>query len=190
MTPRKLLDRLDVYIKNRKREVTQKTLSLRQIEDDKTRVLLARDAVRMFKSTRHTDSLYIERIVMNELMDMMFDGMADIYSMANGDWEYSHEDVGEIGGMTYVNTYFLAEVNKDYLVDTSTGAVEATLPNAPSPGDEVTFIDYMGTFGVNNLTILPNGNQILGQNGGYTIDSSRITRTLRYVDDVIGWIVY
>jgi hypothetical protein len=46
-----------------------------------------------------------------------------------------------------------------YFCDTTGGAFTATLPAAPTLGDEVTFIDYAGTFDTNNLTVAPNGSE-------------------------------
>jgi hypothetical protein len=46
--------------------------------------------------------------------------------------------------------------------DTSGGAFTATLPLSPTLGDEVTFVDYAGTFDTNNLTVGRNSENIQG----------------------------
>jgi hypothetical protein len=46
---------------------------------------------------------------------------------------------------------------KDIFVIHLAAAFTATLPAGPTLGDEVTFIDYAGTFDTNNLTVAPNG---------------------------------
>ena len=38
-------------------------------------------------------------------------------------------------------------------MNTTSGALTLTLPASPSIGDEVSFVDYAGTFDSNNLTI-------------------------------------
>ena len=40
-----------------------------------------------------------------------------------------------------------------YFVDTSSSAITMTLPSSATQGDEVSIIDYAGTFDTNNLTV-------------------------------------
>lgn len=65
----------------------------------------------------------------------------------------------------YRNANFNALAGKTYLVDTSAGAITATLPAAPALGDSITFIDVAGTFGEHNLTVARNGNNYLDETG-------------------------
>jgi hypothetical protein len=46
-----------------------------------------------------------------------------------------------------------AEAGNVYLVDTSAGAVELTLPVSPLVGDTVQLLDVVGNFGTNNCTV-------------------------------------
>jgi hypothetical protein len=49
-----------------------------------------------------------------------------------------------------------------YMVDTSAGAFTLTLPGAPGTNVAIQFQDAKGTWGINNLTINPNGKSIMG----------------------------
>lgn len=49
-----------------------------------------------------------------------------------------------------------------YLVDTSSAAITLTLPLNPTTNSAIQFQDSKGTWGVNNLTINPNGKAIMG----------------------------
>jgi hypothetical protein len=58
---------------------------------------------------------------------------------------------------------FTAVAGEAYPVNTTSTAITVTLPATPSAGDQVQLVDYAGTFDTNNLTIDPNGEDILGQ---------------------------
>ena len=49
-----------------------------------------------------------------------------------------------------------------YAIDTSGGAVTATLPASPNAGDAIFFMDAGGVFATNNLILARNGNTIMG----------------------------
>ena len=68
---------------------------------------------------------------------------------------------------------FSASNGEGYFVDTSSGAITATLP-AGSAGAIVSFADYTNTFQTHNLTISPKGTK------GQSV-------TFVYVDDTEGW---
>jgi len=62
-------------------------------------------------------------------------------------------------------------VNKDYIyVDTSLSAFSITLPINPNIGDKVVFLDVKTSFKNNNLTILRNGETIMGSNTDFIIN--------------------
>ena len=75
-----------------------------------------------------------------------------------------------------------------YFVDTSGGAVTATLPASPSAGDIVGFSDYTRTFGSNNLTIARNGSPMGGVASDVIMSTSGLSATFVYVDSTEGWI--
>jgi hypothetical protein len=85
---------------------------------------------------------------------------------------------------------FNAVVGDGYPVNTTSGAITATLPASPSAGNIVMFLDYAGTFGTNNLTIANNGNNINGIASNVVITTNRESIGLVYIDATQGWIPY
>jgi len=76
-----------------------------------------------------------------------------------------------------------------YFCDTSGGAFTVTLPTSPALGDEISFVDYAGTFDTNNLTIGRNGNPIQGAASDLTVSVERAGLTLVFVDGTQGWLL-
>jgi hypothetical protein len=76
-----------------------------------------------------------------------------------------------------------------YFVNTTSGAITATLPASPTLGDFISFIDYAGTFDTNNLTVARNGNKIQGDASDLTVATERAGFTLVYVDSTQGWLL-
>jgi len=84
---------------------------------------------------------------------------------------------------------FIAASGKGYFVNTTGGAITATMPNPPSAGNIVAFKDYAGTFGTNNLTIDRNGHNIQGIPQDSRISTNRASVVLVYnADAVSGWL--
>ena len=77
--------------------------------------------------------------------------------------------------------------NDRYFVDTSGGAVTATLPASPQSGDQVSFIDLAGTFDTNNLTIARNSLKIMGQTADMTVSTEDAAIQLVYTGATYGW---
>jgi len=88
---------------------------------------------------------------------------------------------------TKKTTSFTAVSGTGYFVDTSGGAVTATLPATPSAGDIVAFNDYARTFATNNLTIGRNGSNIQGTAADGTIATNGQSTMFVYVDGTQGW---
>jgi hypothetical protein len=77
-------------------------------------------------------------------------------------------------------TGFTGAAGEGYFCDTTSAAFTATLP-AGTLGDEISFIDYAGTFDTNNLTIAPNGaEKIQGSAASLTVSVERAGLTLVY----------
>ena len=76
-----------------------------------------------------------------------------------------------------------------YFVDTSSAAITMTLPGSASRGDEVSIIDYAGTFDTNNLTVGRNSHKIQGSAADLTVSTERAGFTLVYVDSTQGWLL-
>ena len=84
---------------------------------------------------------------------------------------------------------FTAAAGEGYFIDTTSGAIEMDLP-AGSIGDEISFIDYAGTFDSNALTIDQNGTEkIAGSTDPLTVSTERAANTLVYVDGTQGWLL-
>jgi len=83
---------------------------------------------------------------------------------------------------------FTAASGEGYFVNTTSGAITATLPSSPSAGDIVAVADYAGTAGSNNITIGRGGSNIEGGTTDGTISTNRETKTLVYVDGTQGWV--
>ena len=76
-----------------------------------------------------------------------------------------------------------------YFVNTTSGAITMTLPASASQGDEVSIIDYAGTFDSNNLTVGRNSHKIQGSAADLTVSTERAGFTLVYVDATQGWLL-
>jgi hypothetical protein len=84
---------------------------------------------------------------------------------------------------------FTAVAGEGYFINTTAGAFEMDLP-AGNIGDEISFIDYAGTFDSNALTIDQNGTEkIAGSTDPLTVSTERAANTLVYVDSTQGWLL-
>ena len=111
-------------------------------------------------------------------------------SGATGVGQLSFAEVS--GGTSYqaVKTSgFTAAAGEGYFCNTTSAAFTATLPASPTLGDEVTFIDYAGTFDTNNLTVGRNSQPIMGSAADLTVSIERAGLTLVYVDSTQGWLL-
>jgi hypothetical protein len=84
---------------------------------------------------------------------------------------------------------FTAVAGEGYFCNTTSGAFTATLPSSGTIGDEISFIDYAGTFDTNNLTIGRNSHKIQGSAADLTVSTERAGFTLVYVDSTQGWLL-
>jgi len=85
-------------------------------------------------------------------------------------------------------TGFTASAGKAYPCNTTSSAFTATLPASPSVGDQVLLMDYAGTWDTNNLTINPNGSNILGQSANAIASKDREAITVTFIDATQGWL--
>ena len=82
---------------------------------------------------------------------------------------------------------FTAVNGEGYFVNTTAGAVTATLPASPSAGNIVSVSDYAKTAGTNNITIGRNGSNIDGGALDLVLNTTGVAVTLVYVDATKGW---
>jgi hypothetical protein len=83
------------------------------------------------------------------------------------------------GGTSYqaVKTSgFTAVAGEGYFCNTTSAAFTATLPSSGTIGDEITFIDYAGTFDTNNLT----SRKKLTQHTGFCSRFNSVNRESRF----------
>ncbi len=84
---------------------------------------------------------------------------------------------------------FTASAGQGVFANTTSSAFTVTLPSSPSLGDEVSIIDYAGTFDTNNLTVGRNSQPIMGEAADLTVAVERSAFTLVYVDSTQGWLL-
>ncbi len=118
------------------------------------------------------------------------DGSADQILTTNGSGVLSFVD--NSGGTSWqaVKTgNYTASAGEGVFANTTSTAWTLTLP-AGSIGNEVSFIDYAGTFDSNALTIAANGSEkINGSTADLTVSVERAANTLVYTDGTQGWLL-
>jgi hypothetical protein len=117
-------------------------------------------------------------------------GTADQILVTDGSGNLSFTDnSGGTSWQAVKTTGFTAVAGEGYFCDTTSAAFTATLP-AGTLGDEISFIDYAGTFDTNNLTIAPDGaEKIQGSAASLTVSVERAGLTLVYTDGTQGWLL-
>ena len=96
-----------------------------------------------------------------------------------------------IGGGTQwqsVKTSNYTAAGQGVFANTTSGSFTVTLP-AGTFGDEVTIVDYAGTFDSNALTVAANGSEkIFGSTDDLTVSTERAAFTLVFTDSTQGWL--
>jgi len=91
--------------------------------------------------------------------------------------------------LTLQKAAFAAVRDGEYLIDTSLGSFNITLPAAPSAGDKITFIDATDSFVRNPPVLLRNGKNI--ENSADDLQLNRSVRiTAIYTSPTQGWKLY
>ena len=117
-------------------------------------------------------------------------GSADQILVTDGSGNLSFVDnSGGTSWQAVKTTAFTAVAGEGYFINTTSGAITMTLPASPTLGDEVSFIDYAGTFDTNNLTIGRNSENIQGSAADLTVSVERAANTLVYTDGTQGWLL-
>ena len=130
-------------------------------------------------------------IVLDGLTFPNADGTADqiLKTDGSGNLSFADASAGGTSWQTVKTGAFTAVAGEGYFCNTTSSAFTATLPASASQGDEVSFIDYAGTFDTNNLTVGRNSHNIQGDASDLTISTERAGFTLVYVDATQGWLL-
>jgi hypothetical protein len=76
------------------------------------------------------------------------------------------------------------------MINTGSAPVAISLPATPVAGvSQVLFKDYAGTFGINNLTVLRNGNNIEGLAQDLIVSQNFRSFGLAFIDSTRGWVI-
>ena len=117
-------------------------------------------------------------------------GTVDQILVTDGSGNLSFTDnSGGTSWQAVKTTGFTAVAGEGYFCDTSSAGFTATLPATPTLGDEVTFVDYAGTFDTNNLTVGRNSENIQGSAADLTVSVERAGLTLVYSGATQGWLL-
>ncbi len=129
-------------------------------------------------------------IVLDGLTFPNADGSADNFLKTNGSGTLSFAEVsGGTSWQAVKTSGFTAVAGEGYFCNTTSAAFTLTLPSSPTIGDEVSFIDYAGTFDTNNLTIGRNSEKIQGDAADLTVNVERAANCLVYTDGTQGWLL-
>jgi hypothetical protein len=94
------------------------------------------------------------------------------------------------GGYSTQATSFSAVAFNCYFVNTTSGAVTATLPASPTVGDTIRFLDVAKTFDTNNFTVARNGNLIQGDADNLTVATESAAFELIWSGATFGWRIF
>ena len=118
------------------------------------------------------------------------DGSADQVLTTDGSGTLSFVDnTGGTDWQAVKTGNFTASAGHGVFANTTGSAWTLTLPASPSLGDEVSFVDYAGTFDTNNLTIGRNSSKIHGADEDLTVSVERAANTLVFTDSTQGWLL-
>ena len=119
-----------------------------------------------------------DRVVVNDNGTMVQVAMTDVKTYIGGGTSWQAIKTGN----------FTAEAGQGVFANTTSSAFTVTLPASPDLGDEVTIVDYAGTFDSNACTIGRNSQPIQGVSEDLVVSTERASFTLVYVDSTQGWL--
>jgi len=110
-------------------------------------------------------------------------------STTGGVLTWEEADAGGTSWQAVKTGNYTAVAGQGVFCNTTSGSFTLTLPSSPTIGDEVSFIDYAGTFDSNALTIGRNSEKINGAAADLTVAVERAANTLVYTDGTQGWLL-
>ena len=110
-------------------------------------------------------------------------------STTGGVLSWEEADAGGTSWQAVKTGNYTASAGEGVFCNTTSGSFTLTLPSSPTIGDEVSFIDYAGTFDTNALTIGRNSEKINGATADLTVSVERAANTLVYTDGTQGWLL-
>jgi len=117
-------------------------------------------------------------------------GSADQVLTSNGSGVLSFVDnSGGTSWQAVKTANYTAVAGDGVFANTTSAAFTITLPSSPSIGDEVSIVDYAGTFDSNNLTVGRNSQKIQGAAADLTVATERAGFTLAFTDGTQGWLL-
>ena len=130
-------------------------------------------------SATSTTLVDADRLVANDNGTMVQVAMTDVKDYIGGGTSWQAVKTGN----------FTAAAGQGVFANTTSSAFTVTLP-AGTIGDEVSIIDYAGTFDSNNLTVAANGSEkIHGSTDDLTVATERAGFTLVFTDSTQGWLL-
>ena len=177
------------YLHNNKEEVVEKTeYDLIREELNTLKRTMATQFGKMSYGSGEVNLQFLDDV---DRDTAKVDGKFLKYNASTGKW-VGADASGSGGGISWQavkTSNFNATAGEGYFIDTSGGAVTATLPASPTLGDEVAFIDYAATADTNNITIARNGSNILAAAEDLTVATERAGFTLVFTDSTQGWVL-
>ena len=110
-------------------------------------------------------------------------------STTGGVLSWEEADAGGTSWQAVKTGNFTAAAGQGVFCNTTAGSFTLSLPSSPTIGDEVSFIDYAGTFDTNALTIGRNSEKINGAASDLTVSTERAANTLVFTDSTQGWLL-
>jgi len=110
-------------------------------------------------------------------------------STTGGVLSWEEADAGGTSWQAVKTGNYTASAGEGVFCNTTSGSFTLTLPSSPTLGDEVSFVDYAGTFDSNALTIGRNSEKINGAAADLTVAVERAANTLVYTDGTQGWLL-
>ena len=110
-------------------------------------------------------------------------------STTGGVLSWEEADAGGTSWQSVKTGNYTAVAGQGVFCNTTGGSFTLTLPSSPTIGDEVSFIDYAGTFDTYPLTIGRNSEKINGATADLTVSVERAANTLVYTDGTQGWLL-